>query len=375
MNQPVRKSTVLIVDDMPNNIRTLAEILSGDYQVLVATNGLDALHIIGSEEVAVVLLDVMMPEMDGYEVCKKIKSLPIGKQIPVIFVTARTEKLDEAHALSLGGIDFLTKPVHAAVVRARIRNHLAMAEMMRTLEQQKAQIEESAAFREEVNFLYQTDLRGPLDHIVSMINMLAWNTNLTKQQEDLVLPILRYTYKLSNLINFSIELHKITRGRYLCRFTNFDILSLIDDFRTIEGDFLKKREYGIHITIDGTPRGDGHTFKVKGDVRLCYSIINAILMNIFTISSRGDRVDIALTTIKTDDHQLASIQFHSQHHIIPNSPETGLKKTLVAKKDEMRWEHDLYAILRMMRIQEGNMSLESTPENGSLLTLLFPLPG
>ncbi len=374
MCQSIKKSTVLIVDDMPNNIRTLAEILSDDYQVLVATNGPDALSIIASEEIAVVLLDVMMPEMDGYEVCKRIKGSPTGRKIPVIFVTALNEKLDEAHALSLGGIDFMTKPVHGAVVRARVRNHLAMADMMRTLELQKNQIEESAAFKEEVNHIYQTDLRGPLDHIVSMVNMLAWNTSLTKQQEELVLPILRYTYKLSNLINFSIELYKISRGQYLCKLTSFDILALIDDFKTIEGDLLKKRDFNLEVLLENNPRRENHAFKVRGDVRLCYSIINAILMNIFNVSGQGDKVQIVLGSTEIDGSRFASVQFHTRHLIVSQSPESAQKKLPIGKKDEMRWEYDLYAASRMMRIQHGNLDMETSRDTGTMITLIFQLP-
>ncbi|MBF0131816.1 MAG: response regulator [Magnetococcales bacterium] len=374
MRDPVKKSMVLIVDDMPNNIRTLAEILSDEYQVLVATNGPDALNIIASEEIAVVLLDVMMPEMDGYEVCKRIKGSPTGRTIPVIFVTALNEKLDEAHALSLGGIDFITKPVHAAVVRARVRNHLAMAEMMRTLELQKTQLEESSSFKEEVTHIYQTDLRGPLDHIVSMINMLAWNTNLTKQQEELVLPILRYTYKLSNLINFSIELHKISRGQYLCKLTHFDILALVDDFKIIEGDFLKKKDFSITILLDNVPRQESSVFKVQGDVRLCYSVINAILMNISSASDPGDGVKISLGSIDRDGSRLASVQFHTQRIIVSQATEPSQKKLPLGKKDEMRWEYDLYAASRMMSIQHGHLMIETSSETGTVITLIFPLP-
>ena len=117
---------ILIVDDTPSNIHVLSEALRADYRIKVATSGAVALSVAGNPETRpdLILLDVMMPEMDGYEVCRRLKKAPETQSIPVIFVTAKTDVIDEEFGLSLGAVDYITKPFHQAIVKARLRNHI-----------------------------------------------------------------------------------------------------------------------------------------------------------------------------------------------------------------------------------------------------------
>jgi diguanylate cyclase (GGDEF)-like protein len=120
-------STILIVDDIPTNIEVLAEALRRQYRVKVATNGSDALVVARARpQPDLVLLDVMMPAMDGFEVCRRLKADPATQHIPVMFVTAKDDATDEERGLMLGAVDYITKPFHLPVVRARVRNHLAL---------------------------------------------------------------------------------------------------------------------------------------------------------------------------------------------------------------------------------------------------------
>ena len=120
------KQSILIVDDNPTNIQILNEILSPSYTIFFATNGLDALGIADKEKPDLILLDIMMPEMDGYEVCRRLKENPQVREIPVIFVTAMAEVEDETKGLELGAVDYITKPVSAPIVKARVKNHLEL---------------------------------------------------------------------------------------------------------------------------------------------------------------------------------------------------------------------------------------------------------
>ncbi|MBY0430474.1 MAG: diguanylate cyclase [Rhodospirillales bacterium] len=120
------RPTVLVVDDVAANIQVLAEILKTEYQVLFATSGTDALRIARAKEPDLVLLDVMMPDMDGLTVCARLKADPTMDHIPVIFVTAMGEVADETKGLAVGAIDYITKPVSPPIVRSRVRNHLEL---------------------------------------------------------------------------------------------------------------------------------------------------------------------------------------------------------------------------------------------------------
>ena len=126
MNDVINK-IVLVVDDNQSNIDILKGILSDHYSVRVATSGRLALKVAFSANPPdLILLDVMMPEMDGYEVCRLLKEDERTRKIPVVFVTAKSEVKDEIHGLSLGAVDYLAKPVSAPIVLARVKTHLAL---------------------------------------------------------------------------------------------------------------------------------------------------------------------------------------------------------------------------------------------------------
>ncbi len=120
----IHRATVLIVDDTPDNITLLANLLKDKYQTKVATSGATALQIVASSKVDLILLDIMMPEMDGIETCRRIKADEATASIPVIFLTAKNLQEDEAMGRSAGAVDFLRKPVNPDLLFARVAAHL-----------------------------------------------------------------------------------------------------------------------------------------------------------------------------------------------------------------------------------------------------------
>lgn len=133
--------TVMIVDDTEDNIDILVEILQDHYELSVAMDGESALEFAAENQPDLILLDIMMPGMDGYEVCRRLKADKGLKNIPVIFVTAMGEVEDETRGLELGAIDYLTKPVSPPIVKARVRNHLELKLAKEELQDQNAVLE------------------------------------------------------------------------------------------------------------------------------------------------------------------------------------------------------------------------------------------
>jgi putative two-component system response regulator len=130
-----QKPRILVVDDEPFYIELLVESLAEDYVISVAKNGEQALHRLqGSSLPNLILLDVLMPEMDGYQTCKRIKENPLIFEIPVIFLTTQREVTDELKGFELGAVDYITKPISIPVLQARVRTHLALAEQKIALE-------------------------------------------------------------------------------------------------------------------------------------------------------------------------------------------------------------------------------------------------
>lgn len=126
LGAPPGKPKLLVVDDQPINIQIMHQVFDSDYQVFMATNGAQALALCQSNPPDLVLLDIVMPGMDGFEVCTQLKAQETTRNIPVIFVTAHTDPAQETHGLSLGAVDFISKPITPAVVQARVRTHLTL---------------------------------------------------------------------------------------------------------------------------------------------------------------------------------------------------------------------------------------------------------
>src|SRR5215468_1825425 len=129
------QATILVVDDTPSNISVLTEILRGDYRILAAINGEQSLKIArGDPPPDLILLDVMMPEMSGHEVCRRLKAESSTRKIPVIFVTAMNQVEDEALGFDLGAVDYITKPVSPPIVKPSLKTPRARYDQNRGLE-------------------------------------------------------------------------------------------------------------------------------------------------------------------------------------------------------------------------------------------------
>ena len=124
-----QRPRLLLVDDEPTNLQVLRHVLQADYRLLFATDGARALQVAREQRPDLVLLDIMMPNMDGYAVCCALKADAATASIPVIFITALNDSQDETAGFDVGGVDYLTKPVSPPVVRARVRTHLSLVRM------------------------------------------------------------------------------------------------------------------------------------------------------------------------------------------------------------------------------------------------------
>ncbi len=145
---PSAKCTVLVVDDTPDNLSLMSDLLRTDYKVKLAPSGERALQIVaGDSKPDLILLDIMMPDMDGYEVLRRLQFNPDTEDIPVIFLTAMSAADDESVGLELGAVDYITKPINPAIVMARVRNHLQLKRARDFLAQHNHFLEQEVANR------------------------------------------------------------------------------------------------------------------------------------------------------------------------------------------------------------------------------------
>lgn len=167
------KKTILVVDDTPENLRLLSEMLSGKgYRVRSAPNGQHALISVQKELPDLILLDIMMPGMDGYEVCHQLKANPHTQEIPVIFISALDEVLDKMTAFSIGGVDYITKPFQVEEVLARVHTHLTLQDMRQSLQEKNNQLQLQNAELDAFAHTVAHDLKNPLSKIIGSLSVL-----------------------------------------------------------------------------------------------------------------------------------------------------------------------------------------------------------
>lgn len=215
-----KKKSVLVVDDEPNGFDVIeAHLYREGYELFYAASGRDALDRLDTIEPDVILLDVMMPQMDGIEVCRIIKSDAYWKHIPIIMVTALTSKEDLARSLNAGADDFLTKPVSGIELRARVRS------MLRIKEQYDA-LEATLHLREDLSKMIVHDLRNPLTNILLCSNLLLQDNFEGKNLERLQI-ITNSGRELNSMINDLLILAKMESGKMVLNRVNSDLKQLV----------------------------------------------------------------------------------------------------------------------------------------------------
>lgn len=231
------KGYILLVDDQPDNLRLLSTLLSErGYEPRGVINGQMAIKAAKSSQPDLILLDIIMPQIDGYEICEQLKADHKTREIPVIFISAKDETIDKVRAFALGAVDYITKPFHVDEVLARIENHLSLRKLQKQLKAQNALLQQEITIRQQAEqalqkankelaqsnaeleqFAYVTshDLQAPLATIASYAQLLQqrYESKLDTQANKYIQHIVNGCLRMQNLIEDLLEYSRVSRNQ------------------------------------------------------------------------------------------------------------------------------------------------------------------
>ncbi|HIJ84665.1 MAG: Hybrid sensor histidine kinase/response regulator [Magnetococcales bacterium] len=291
---------LLIVDDQRSNIDVLRDILQ-DYDRAIALNGEQALKVARSKKPPdLILLDIMMPEMDGYEVCTILKNDPATRDIPIIFVTAKREVADETRGLQLGAVDYITKPFNASIVRHRIGVHLELkrhrdrleelvkertqelVEARNIAESRKTAAEDGVRAKNEFLAIISDELRNPLNSIIGFSSFLG-EPDLPQTEREQYLEIINgASSSLLGLINEMIELAKVEAREVQLQPEPFDLVKLLQG---VVKEFSPQAEKkGLTMTLE---LPEGLPEMLTGDAKRLQQVLRHLLKNAVGFTNHG----------------------------------------------------------------------------------------
>jgi len=379
------KPLVLIVDDHFDNINVLAEALGDDFETSFSTSGASALELIEAQRPDLILLDIMMPGMSGFEVFDHLKASPKNRTIPVIFVTAMNDIDSETKALNAGAADFIHKPINPSVARCRVRNHLELAQYRQQLEAlvearsrslAEALDRAESADRAKSTFLANMshELRTPLHQVIGLASLLArkatdetshrWLSNITTSSQHLL-------GLLEGLLNIAeLEAKTLRLDNH-----DFELVSALQPVITRATERAEAKGLGLHFVATNAT-----STVLNGDPGVLKKILEQLLGNAIKFSQRGN-VRFALSANPGSFGKI-SLRFEIKDEGIGMTTATkeGLFQLFNQGDNSPSRKFGgtgsgLSLCKRLVELLNGQMDFDSQPGEGSLfwVSLEFPV--
>ncbi|MEY4592995.1 MAG: hypothetical protein RIR18_1890 [Pseudomonadota bacterium] len=365
--QPQEKSTILVVDDTPDNLTLLAHLFKDDYKVKIAHRGDKAVTICQSDSPPdLVLLDIMMPEMDGFEVAKLLRGHPASEHIPIIFVTALTDDASKQKGLELGAVDFVTKPIDPNGLKIRVKNFMRYIELHRALQGDYDNLMQMEQLKSDVEQITRHDMKAPLSGVIGLAQDLFNATNLTSDQREQIHMIEETAMQLLNMFNLSNEIFKIEAGRFQLNRQTVDVMQILR--RTV---LLMDKTFsikGLRINLQTQSDLPDSQFVGAGDPMLCYSVFLNLLKN--ACEAAPDNSVISLLVSKKD----AILIRISNSGVVPAQIRESFFEKFATAGKPLGTGLGTYSAKLLVEAQHGSIDMKTSDEdNKTSITVSLPI--
>ena len=233
-NQETAAASVLVVDDGIDNLRLLSDLLGEHgYDVRAVTSGRQALQAVEHDLPDLILLDITMPEMNGYEVCKRLKARDRSRDLPVIFLTSLTDTADKVRAFDAGGVDYITKPFQFDEVLARVKTHVALRRAQADLADSYTRLRALEQLRDDLVRMVVHDMGSPLQAL--LINLHLLKGAVSDDSQEILQSASRLAEELSQMTNDLFDVSRLEESRLPIKRAVWDLTQMARDVRAVLG--------------------------------------------------------------------------------------------------------------------------------------------
>jgi DNA-binding response OmpR family regulator len=362
------KPLLLLVDDMPDNLQVLEAGLNQDYRLVMARHGERALHIARAKEPDLILLDIMMPGLDGFEVCRQLKADPVTAAIPVIFLTALDDEENEMRGLDLDAADYIHKPFNMALVRRRISAHVRARQAQQALAERNQALEEAARQRDEIDRVLRHDLKSPLSPIMGLADLMLDEANLNDEQRENLRMIYSSGEKILGMIQRSLDLYKMETKRYVYCPKPQDIPTILRGVAS--GMRFQAKQFQVNLQLEGVEQP--LSFPVED--MLLHVLLDNLVLNAIEASAPKDLVRLSLN-LETDSSGRCRLVICVRN---PTLVPEAIRPQFFAKYVTSGKPHGTglgtYSARLMAETMGGQLEMHSEIGQGTCLTLSLPEP-
>lgn len=358
---------ILIVDDQPDNLKILQDILENEgYKITIATSGKMALQLIERNLPELVLLDIMMPKISGFDACITLKSEERTKNIPIIFISGLADTENKVKAFEIGGVDYITKPFEIREVLARVSTHLENYRLKQKLEMAIKKEKEIAEFKDEFTNNINHELRNPLTAIMLSTTFLLEHFEKISSEKifNKIKSIHMSSQNLLQLVNEILDFAKLNAKKFTCNLEKINLNLLISNIEKDFVDIFASKELYFKCSID-------KNIHIINDSNHLVKILNNLLSNAYKFTYHGG---VLLSVEEKEDKIKIVVQDTGIGIRNEDFDEIFLRygQTNEGKKKMLGTGVGLHLVKRLTELHGGGISIESEINKGTKFIVLFP---